>query len=57
MKKIYYFIMICLWILGVIGGIGYALYCSAWSIAVAIAATGFMAWPTVKEYFNNLVLR
>ena len=44
MKKIYYFIMICLWILGVAGGIG-------------IAATGYMAVPTVKEYFNNLVLR
>ena len=57
MKKIYYFIMICLWVLGVVGGIGYSLFCSAWAIAIGVAATGYMAVPTIKEYFNNLVLR
>lgn len=56
MKKIYYFIMICLWILGVAGGIGYALYCGSWPIAIGIAATGFMAWPMVKMYFTKLML-
>ena len=57
MKKIYYFIMLCLWILGVAGGIGYALYAGSCPIAIGIAATGFMAWPTVKMYFTKLMLK
>lgn len=56
MKKIYYFIMICLLFLGVAGGIGYAIYAGAWPIAIGIASTGFMAWPTVKMYFTKLML-
>ena len=56
MKKIFYFIIICLWMLGVAGGIGWSLYSEGYVIAVGVAATGWMAWPKVKEYFTKLML-
>ena len=55
MKKIFCFVMIILYILGVIGGIGYTIYCGAWPIAVGIAALGYMAFPELKKYFNYLL--
>lgn len=56
MKKLFAFIMICLYILGAIGGIGYCCYCGAYVIAVGVAALAFMAWPELKKYFTNLTL-
>lgn len=56
MKKIYYFIMLCLWVLGVLGSIGWSLYSGGYVIAVGVAATGWMAWPQVKDYFTKLTL-
>jgi len=54
MAKVYYFIMLCLYVVGVIGGIGYAIYCGAYPVAVGVAATGFLAYPKVKECFDKL---
>ena len=56
MKKIYYFAMICLWVLGVAGGIGWSIYSEGYVIAFGVAATGWFAWPKVKEYFTKLTL-
>ena len=56
MKKIGYFIMICLCIMGCIGGIGYALYCSAYPIAAGVAVLTYSAWPKIKEYFTKLTM-
>lgn len=56
MKKIGYFIMLCLWVLGVLGGIGWSLYSGGYVIAVGVASTGCMAWPKVKDYFTKLTL-
>lgn len=56
MKKVFNIVMMALWVLGTIGGFGYACYSEAYLIAVGCAACGYMAWPTVKEYFNGLVL-
>jgi uncharacterized membrane protein len=56
MKKIGYFVMLCLWVLGVLGGIGWSLYSGGYVIAVGVAVTGWMAWPKVKEYFTKLTL-
>ena len=52
--KVYYFIMLCLYILGVIGGIGYSLYNGAYPIAAGVVALGYMSYPKLKEYFNKL---
>ena len=42
MKKIWSFLGLCGWVLGVIGGIGYACYSGAWVIAVAVLVLGVM---------------
>lgn len=55
MKKIIYFLAICAYALGVIGGIGYALYNEAWPIAVGVAVVGYMAFPKLKEYVKALM--
>ena len=54
MKQFFYFIMICLYILGTIGGIGWVLYSQGYVIAVGVVAVAVMAWPKVKEYYKNL---
>ena len=54
LKKILSFFMLCLYALGVIGGIGYTIYCGAYPIAVGVAALGYMAFGKAKEYFDYL---
>lgn len=56
MKKIGYFAMICLYVMGVIGGFGYTTYCGAYPCAAGVVAVAWMAWPKVKEYFIKLTL-
>lgn len=46
--------MLCLWVVGTIGGIGYTLYYEAWLIAGGIAALAFMSWSTVRNYYKHL---
>ena len=54
MKKYFSFLMICLYILGVIGGLGWTLYSGGYVIAVGVVAVAYMAWPKLVEYFRNL---
>lgn len=54
MKKIYCFIMLFLYLIGVIGGIGYTIYYGLYHIAIGIAATGFLAFSDAKEMFEYL---
>ena len=54
MKKYFSFIMICLYVLGVIGGLGWALYSGGYLIAVGVCAVAYMAWDKVVEYYHNL---
>lgn len=56
MKKIGYFAMLFLYVIGAIGGIGYAIYGGAWPVAIGVAAVDWMAWPRVKEFFIKLTL-
>lgn len=55
MKEFYYTIMIFLYILGVVGGIGYAAYNQAYVIVIGIAALAYLAFPKVKEYVKLLI--
>ena len=43
MKKILAFIIIVLCFIGIVGGIGYSIYCRAYLIAVGILIAGFLA--------------
>lgn len=54
MKKYFSFVMICLYILGVIGGLGWTLYSGGYVITVGVVAVAYMAWPKLVEYFRNL---
>lgn len=50
-KPIFYMFVLFLYILGSIGGFGYACYSGAYVIAVAVAVLAVMAFPTAKKYF------
>lgn len=54
MKKFVSFIMICLYVLGTIGGLGWVLYSEGYVIAVGVVAVAFMAFPSAKKYFKEL---
>lgn len=54
-KELLSFMLIVLYALGSIGGFGYACYCNAYLIAVAVLALSVMAWPTAKKCFDNLL--
>ena len=54
-KGFIYFALICLYILGTIGGIGYACYNHAYLIAVGVAAVAMMALPYIKGVFKKMV--
>lgn len=55
MKK--YFVALgwlAVYLLGVIGGVGYAAYSGAWVIAICVIMLGVMAFPKAKEAFKVL---
>ena len=52
MKKYYYLIVLFAYVMGTIGGIGYACYSGAWVIAAAVAVLGAMAFPTAKKLYH-----
>ena len=51
-KKIFYFIMLFLYFLGTINGIGYSIYIGEWVTAIGVAVLAFMAWPTAVNYWK-----
>ena len=53
-KKIFSFIMLCLYVLGTINGIGYSLYIGEPVTAAGVAVLSYMAFFKAREYFNNL---
>jgi hypothetical protein len=54
MRKIIYFVLMCLYILGAIGGVGYALYNHAYLIAIGVVVVAAMALPQVVKYYQML---
>lgn len=55
MKKIFYFIMLCLTIVGIIGGIGYTVYDHAYVVSVGLAVAEYMTWPQVSDYAKKMM--
>ena len=55
-KEIFSFIILALYILGAIGGFGYAVYSDAKLIAVAVLALAVMAWPTAWKCIKYLFM-
>ena len=54
MKNLVSSVVICLWILGTIGGVGYAIYGGSWPCAVGVAVNAILALPTVKKHWDYL---
>lgn len=54
MRKIFCFTCVCLWILGTIGGAGYALHSGAALIAAGVLALGAMAAPYAYDRIKEL---
>lgn len=54
MKKIISFLLVCAYILGVLGALGYTLYSGAFLIAVCVVVVAWMAWPQFVEQFLKL---
>ena len=54
LKKIYCFFVLCAYVLGALGGFGWAAYNKAWLIAVCVAALAAMAFPYVRKAFKEL---
>lgn len=57
MKKLNWiaFFGLCAYVLGAIGGLGYALYSKAYLIAVCIVVLAIMAFPKAKEWWKGLM--
>ena len=53
MKSLFGFIVICLWLLGALGGVGYSIYCEAWVITVGVLANAVLAFFKVKEIYKD----
>ena len=54
MKKLISFAIICLWVLGTIGGIGFALAGKSVPCALGCAVNAILALPTVKNAYKEL---
>lgn len=54
-KKLGYFAGICGWILGAVGGVGYACYNRAYLIAAAVAFLAVLSFPKVREFVEKLM--
>ena len=54
MKKLISFAIICLWVLGTIGGVGYAIYGGSAPCALGCAVNAILAFSTVKNAYKEL---
>ena len=54
MSKFIAFVKFCAFILGAVGGFGYAVYGGSWPIAVAIILLALMAWPVFENAWKEL---
>jgi hypothetical protein len=55
-NQMFSFIILALYILGAIGGFGYAMYSDANLIALAVLALAVMAWPTAWKCIKDLFM-
>lgn len=56
MEKIYVFFVLCLYVLGTIGGVGYTIYCGGYPIALGVVALAVMAYPKQRSTGRNLMI-
>lgn len=54
MKNFIAIICLCAYVMGAIGGFGYAVYEGAYPIAASIVILAIMAWPTAVNQWRVL---
>lgn len=55
MKKFSYLFGLCAYVVGAIGGMGYALYNKAYFIAICVAVLAWMGFPIAKKWLCCLL--
>ena len=55
MKKAFYLMVLFLYVLGTINGIGYSCYIGEYVTAVGVAVLAFMAFPTACKFYDLLM--
>lgn len=55
LKKFGLFLLICLSVLGFVGGIGYMCYLHEWQFVVGIAVLGVAAFGKVREWGKKMM--
>lgn len=53
LKGIISMFLLMLYAMGSIGGFGYAMYCKAYLIAVAVLVLAILAFPTIKDVWKK----
>ena len=51
LKGVFAWIIICLWLLGTIGGIGYSIYSQAWVVLAGVVINAVLAFFKVKDIY------
>ena len=54
-KYLFYGLMLFLYLIGTVNGIGYSIYIGEYVTAVGMAVLAFMAWPTAANYWKYLM--
>lgn len=54
MKKLFIAIMLCFYILGTFGALGYSIYDGNYHIAIGVAVTGYLAFFKAREYVDGI---
>ena len=52
-KQILRMVILMAYVMGAVGGTGYALYCHAYVIAIAVVVLAVLAFPVVKKIFQD----
>ena len=55
LTKIGLFVLLCLCVLGFIGGIGYMCYLHQWHFAAGILVLGVAAFPTCRKWTKEMM--
>ena len=54
-KKILYFFLSFLWVVGAIGSLGYILWMKEWVIAIGLVIVIFPSVPKIKEWVKFIL--
>ena len=54
-KKILYFFLSFLWVIGAVGSLGYILWMKEWVVAIGLVIVVVPSVPTIKEWIKFIL--